>query len=63
MIRMWLKVASDFLKREHPDFPERVEREMESHMARQNALARHISDSWLDLAEARSAQRPFAKAV
>jgi len=63
MIRMWLKVAGDFLKREYPDFPERVEREMESHMAEQNTLARHIADSWLDLAEARSAQRPFAKAV
>ena len=63
MIRMWLKVAGDFLKREHPDFPERVEREMESHMARQKALACQITDRWLDIAEARGAAKPsLAKA-
>jgi len=63
MIRQWLKVAADFLKREYPDFPARVEREMESHMTRQVALARHITDNWLDLAEARPVQRSLAKAV
>ena len=52
-----------FLKREHPDFPARSSGIWIQHMAKQNALARHISDSWLDLVEARSAQRPFAKAV
>jgi GMP synthase (glutamine-hydrolysing) len=57
MVRQWLKVAAEFLKREHPDFPARVEREFSLYLANQNALARRISDTWLDLVEARRPPR------
>jgi GMP synthase (glutamine-hydrolysing) len=62
MIRQWVKIASEFLKREHPDFPARIERDFGQHLAKQTALAQHISDAWLDLAAAGATQQPLAKA-
>jgi GMP synthase (glutamine-hydrolysing) len=62
MIRQWVKIASEFLKREHPDFPARIERDFGRHLAKQTALARHISDAWLDLAAACATRQPLAKA-
>jgi GMP synthase (glutamine-hydrolysing) len=62
MVRQWVKVASDFLKREHPEFPASIERDFGQYLARQTALARHISDAWLDLAAAGATQQPLAKA-
>ena len=61
MVRQWVKIAAEFLKREHPEFPAQIEREFDLHMAKQNALARQISDRWLDIAEARAALK-LAKA-
>jgi GMP synthase (glutamine-hydrolysing) len=62
IVRNWVKTQMEFLKREHPDFPAQIERDLVLHMADQNRLARRIADSWLDLVEARSGRRELPKA-
>jgi hypothetical protein len=50
------------VEKDRPDFPARMERDFQRHMAGQAAFARHISDRWLDLVEERAGLPSLSKA-
>lgn len=63
MLRSWLKSAGPGFQARHPGLVARFEADLARHMPAQAALARRISERWLDLAEARARGRKLPKAV
>jgi GMP synthase (glutamine-hydrolysing) len=63
LLRSWARAGLASLEKDHPDFPARLEREFQHHMAGQAAFARHVSDRWLDLVEERAGLASLSKAV
>ena len=63
MLRSWVKAADiAALAKTHPDFLPGLEGDIARHMPGQAALARQISERWLDLVEASAAPRRLQKA-
>ncbi len=62
LLRSWIRAGLASVEKHHPDFPARMEREFQRHMAGQAAFARHISDRWLDLVEERAGLASLSKA-
>ena len=62
LLRSWVKAGLASLEKSHPDFHVQIERQFERHMAGQTAFARHVSDRWLDLVEARAGLGRLPKA-
>ncbi len=63
MLRSWVKAADIAdLAKTHPDFLPGLEGDIARHMPAQAALARQISERWLDLVEASAAPRRLQKA-
>lgn len=57
ILRTWVRVRHDFLKREHPYFFAKIEQQFAEHMENQLAFTRTVGDRWIDLVERRRAQR------
>jgi hypothetical protein len=63
MLRSWARAANAAaLAKTHPDFLAGLEGDLTRHMPAQAALARQISERWLDLVEASAAPRRLQKA-
>ena len=63
MLRSWVRAAdAAVLAKTHPDFLPGLEGDIARHMPAQAALARQISERWLDLVEASAAPRRLQKA-
>ena len=62
LLRSWIRAGLASVEKLHPDFPARMEREFQRHMAGQAAFARHVSDRWLDLVEERAGLASLSKA-
>jgi GMP synthase-like glutamine amidotransferase len=62
MLRSWIRAGLASVEKNHPDFPARMEREFQRHMAGQAVFARHVSDRWLDLVKERAGLPSLSKA-
>jgi GMP synthase (glutamine-hydrolysing) len=63
LLRCWMKANETSLGQKHPRFLAGFEGQLAAHLAGQTALARQISEHWLDMVEARAETRRLPKAV